>query len=331
MAKDNLFLGMGRGAVGDVVFSRLNGQQVARARNRHPRNPQTPLQLIQRICMATVGKAYSFFSPLCDHSFEGAQGPQGSQLQFTIENTRLLRDKLADLIAYPTDRRCEDSEVMSYSFAGDTNPCFNEYLLSKGSLPTLELKNNGTEQSPYYRPALLLNTSTQPTLTTTSYQDICDMLGLLPGDQITTVNVYVDTNGFDDTFVSLQYARVILMPNDGDMSKPFCNSAGINAANERNIGTMGAIHPVIDTSDDTPTKYYLNIGYDTMLPNLFRMGACAIILSRQDGSGWLRSTQFLKPAWDVSEHFIDHPFGMAYVSHKNAISSDLYLNQAQRV
>lgn len=331
MAKDNLFLGMGRGAVGDVVFSRLNGQQVARARNRHPRNPQTPLQLIQRICMATVGKAYSFFSPLCDHSFEGAQGPQGSQLQFTIENTRLLRDKLADLIAYPTDRRCEESEVVSYSFAGDTNPCFNEYLLSNGSLPSLELKPEGTSPNSYFTPALLLNTTAQPVLTTASYQDVCDMLGLLPGDQLTTVNCYVDTNGFDDTFVSLQYARVIMMPYDGDMSKPFLNSAGINAANPRNTGTMGALHPTVDTSDDNPTKYYLRLAYDTFLDNGFRLAAAAIILSRQDGSGWLRSKQYLRCCWNPSEHFIDHPFGMAYVSHKNAVSSDLYLNQAQQV
>jgi hypothetical protein len=52
MAKDNLFLGTARGSVGDIVFSRLDGQQVARVRNRAPRNPQSPAQMVQRIIMS---------------------------------------------------------------------------------------------------------------------------------------------------------------------------------------------------------------------------------------------------------------------------------------
>ena len=48
MAKGNLFLGMGRGSVGDVTFYRADGQQLSRARNRKPRNPKTNAQLIQR-------------------------------------------------------------------------------------------------------------------------------------------------------------------------------------------------------------------------------------------------------------------------------------------
>ena len=47
MSKGNLFLGFGRGKVGVVVFSRLNGEQVTRARNRSPRKPKYPLQLLQ--------------------------------------------------------------------------------------------------------------------------------------------------------------------------------------------------------------------------------------------------------------------------------------------
>ncbi len=48
MAKGNMLLGYSRGSVGDVVFSRANGEQLQRARNRNPKNPQTFKQVAQR-------------------------------------------------------------------------------------------------------------------------------------------------------------------------------------------------------------------------------------------------------------------------------------------
>lgn len=54
MAKGNMLLGYSRGAVGDVVFTRSKGQQIARARNRNPKNPKTKAQMSQRIKFASV-------------------------------------------------------------------------------------------------------------------------------------------------------------------------------------------------------------------------------------------------------------------------------------
>lgn len=59
MAKGNMLLGYSRGAVGDVVFSRIKGQQVVRARNRKPANPKTQSQMIQRIKFASVVRFYN--------------------------------------------------------------------------------------------------------------------------------------------------------------------------------------------------------------------------------------------------------------------------------
>lgn len=58
MAKGNIFLGFGRGKLGDIVLTRNAGEQVTRPRNRHPRNPQTPAQMFQRGSMATVSEMY---------------------------------------------------------------------------------------------------------------------------------------------------------------------------------------------------------------------------------------------------------------------------------
>lgn len=99
MAKGNLFQGMGRGKVGDVVFSRLNGQQISRVRNRKPNNPKTNAQLLQRAVMATVMQAYSAGKIIFDHSFQGAKVPSGSMQKFMSINAKKIRAMLANDIA----------------------------------------------------------------------------------------------------------------------------------------------------------------------------------------------------------------------------------------
>lgn len=330
MAKDNLFLGMARGSVGDVVFSRLDGVQVSRSRNRNPRNPRTPLQLLQRVVMSTVGKAYTFFSPLADHSYEGSTGLQGSQRAFIRENVDYLRGQLADLIAYPTDRRMEESDALNYSFAGDVGPVYNPYVISKGSLPSLPIRTRlDSGGATVYSLGVMTTLDAVPAqLSTFSYQNMCDAIGCQPGDQLTSVAAYIETDGYSDVLVSLQFARIILMPASGDMSTAFLTSAGvINSPNERNIGTFRSGTPNL-VLDSTLNKVYLSLDMPEFT-GLSKVAGC-IILSRQDAGGmWLRSTERLLRITDNGDLITDHPFGMAYVSHKRVATSSLYLNQAE--
>lgn len=329
MAKDNLFLGMARGSVGDVVFSRLDGVQVSRSRNRSPRNPRTPLQLLQRVVMATVGKAYTFFSPLADHSYEGETGLQGSQRAFVQENVDLLRTQLADLIAYPLDRRMEDSDLVNYSFVGDVGPVFNPYVISKGSLPPANIVVKTSGSTSYSALGLVTNLESVPSpLVSLTYRQACDALGLLPGDQITVVAAYVKDDGYSDTFVSLDYARIIMMPESGDLDIPFLLGAGgLNNPNERNTGVFESGLPTIEMDEDIGQAVL-----SLQLPEqngLVQVAGC-IIISRQDSSGiWLRSTESLRRLENGVGHLDDHQFGDAYVSHKRYTASSLYLNQAE--
>lgn len=57
--KGNMFLGYARGSVGDVVFSRVKGQQTGRARNRQPSNPKSEAQMQQRARFAYLSKFYA--------------------------------------------------------------------------------------------------------------------------------------------------------------------------------------------------------------------------------------------------------------------------------
>ena len=129
MSKGNLFLGQGRGSVGDVVFYRANGQQLARSRNRSPRNPKTDAQLLQRAISATIVQAYKSGKVIFDHSFEGKQVPVGNQRRFLSVNMRKLRAAVISELATPA--ATSNARVAS---PGTTYPVPWSYRISEGSL-----------------------------------------------------------------------------------------------------------------------------------------------------------------------------------------------------
>lgn len=129
MAKGNLFLGMGRGSVGDVTFYRADGQQLSRARNRKPRNPKSNAQLIQRAISATVVQAYKAGSIIFDHSFEGKSVPAGSQRAFLSTNMRKLREQVLREMNLEAG-----SQLASVVSPRAVYPVPNAYRISEGSL-----------------------------------------------------------------------------------------------------------------------------------------------------------------------------------------------------
>ena len=86
-----MLLGYARGALGDVVFKRVNGEQVETPRVRHPHNPNSDRQQYQRAIMATITRAYAAGNLVFDHSFEGLQTGAQCQAVFMRENLKILR------------------------------------------------------------------------------------------------------------------------------------------------------------------------------------------------------------------------------------------------
>ena len=141
MAKGNLFLGHARGKVGSLVFSRQNGEQVTRALNTRPKNPQTDPQIVQRAIAGTVMYAYSYLQEICNHSFEGIAYGAKSQQYFTKMNMDLLRKLYA---ANPTN-----TNHMMFSKKNSKSAVANSYIISKGSISNTpvqpELKKEGDD------------------------------------------------------------------------------------------------------------------------------------------------------------------------------------------
>lgn len=130
MAKGNLFQGMARGKVGDVVFSRLNGEQISRVRNRAPKNPRSNAQMIQRAIMATIMQAYSAGREIFDHSFEGKSVGAENQREFMSLNARKLRALLAADFNAATTTQAALARVVA---PGAYVPVPNSYIISRGS------------------------------------------------------------------------------------------------------------------------------------------------------------------------------------------------------
>lgn len=138
MAKGNMFLGMARGKVGDVVFYRADGQQLSRVRNRNPRNPRSNAQLFQRAIMATVVQVYTAGKAIFDHSFEGFSVGAQNQREFLRQNARMLRDLVSADINTPIAAADQKARVKAPKV---TVPTPNPYIISKGSYQNYVFKD----------------------------------------------------------------------------------------------------------------------------------------------------------------------------------------------
>lgn len=136
-------MGMGRGKVGEIVFSRQDGEQVFRARNRHPSNPRTNKQLVQRAIMATVMSAYSAGREIFDHSFQGYSVGASCQRRFLSLNANALRTQMA----IDFDNATPEEALAKVTAPGIQTPIPNQYVISEGSLRQsyFVLDNTGDE------------------------------------------------------------------------------------------------------------------------------------------------------------------------------------------
>lgn len=266
MSKGNMLLGHARGKVGDLVFSRTNGQQVVRARASVVKNPQTEAQMIQRILLNTVIQAYSRMSEICDHSFEGIPVGQQSMGVFMRRNLAQLRQYVADgvnVLGYTFD------DLYAFAPLGTNEFTMNPFIISAGSLPSVTITDISALNG-----AKVAIVAAGATLT---YEDVITSLGLQRGDQLT----FISQEAWTDRRAAFNYARVILDPRDANgaalpLTTAFLNGSAINMPNPRNEGAE-------------ITYAYANGSLTFNRSDNAQFGA-AVIVSRQKSDGsWLRS------------------------------------------
>lgn len=146
MAKGNMLLGYARGKVGDLVFTRVNGEQVSRPRNRHPYNPRTNKQLVQRAIMATVLSAYSAGREILDHSFQGYSVGAGCQRRFLSLNANALRTQLAADFENATP----EEALAKVTAPKIQTPIPNRYVVAEGSLRQTLFQESMEDNNPQW-------------------------------------------------------------------------------------------------------------------------------------------------------------------------------------
>lgn len=329
MGKGNLFLGFGRGSVGDITYYRAYGEQVFRGRNRHPANPQTTLQLLQRVVMLTAQHAYSFMSAICDHSFQGRAVGTMSQARFTALNIAKMRQGLADAIQeIITGAEPTWYAESNYAAKGSFLPEFMPYIVSEGSIaPLTYMWTEGRME---------ISTGSAGLLSTATYADFCNTFGLQRGDQLTFLQLTIDDRDVTGQYNGFQFARIVLEPStDAGWTQPmftgegsFKTIANPNVANEGNL--------LFNLSGDEFQFSFTGEASEATGAE-FSPAAFAVIVSRRVGDVWQRSTNslVLRP-YTIGDGNLtyDHAFdflGDAIDSFKIKSGSALYLNQAENV
>ena len=161
-------MGFGRGKVGSVVLARSKGQQVARAYNDSPKNPRSESQMQQRSMFASAVK---FFT----------QGRQAFY-QFAFENKT---PKQSDYNAFVSANAKRGMNISKAAFEEATYPVLAPWMMSKGSLPELDLEY--VTESNNYKLALpgLVEGANMGAVS----QALMSVYGLNAGDIITVVTI----------------------------------------------------------------------------------------------------------------------------------------------
>lgn len=276
MSKGNMLLGHARGKVGDLVFSRTNGQQITRSRAAVVKNPQTEAQMIQRIILNTVSQAYSKMAPIVDHSFEGVQVGQKSMSYFMRKNMDQLRAVVASSNGL--------YNAFSFSPLGQGIYSPNPYVIAKGSLPSISPEIALDEQEGDVLATINLSGNT--------YAAMVADYGLQRGDQITFVGITQTS----ETNTIFDFCRVILDPRDSegmemDMNTVFAQGNAAANPSPRNEGQFG-------------TFSFADSKLTFTFPTRGSYVACGVIVSRKNTDGsWLRSDSVLAVSSDAQENF----------------------------
>lgn len=289
MAKDNLFLGFGRGKVGDVVFYRSNGTQITRARNRNPRNPNSVPQRVVRAVNASVSRLYSIGQEIFNHSFEGAATPADNQRRFNSLNINLLRGLIADDL---NSGRVDGSCLARVGARGLSAAVpFNGMQLSSGKLP-----NNAFEMKSDGRFGMPSPTESSPGVYTETVAEYATRLGLVAGDIYTFV--MIGTPAESGSQLAYYGAEGEAFNQYAAIFPFFFNYAQLivkeEAFTNTNLITMttqlSAIFSPSDRGVDITSEYLIGLWSPDIIDRRMIVGVAGCIHSRE--SSGLRSTTF---------------------------------------
>ena len=268
--KGGFWLRGGNGKLAGTTVYQSNGETIVRE-VVSPSNPQTQQQMIQRIIMHTVGAAYSLLKEICDHSFEGIKKGRDTMAYFMKQNLQFCRDSVSTQVA----EGAALSDIFSFSRLGRREVFMNQYQISMGSLPSVNV-TIGLGSNAYAKvPAVSANT----------YKSVIESLGLKRGDQLTflAVDHAGGSSAAGGDRREFTFCRVILDPTNPDGSQASLESAFI-ADNKINL-------PSVRNEGEMEFGFDNGVNFRTMEDRI--LDGVTVIVSRKVNDEWLRSTQYM--------------------------------------
>lgn len=132
MAQSKGFFGLRKGSTKSLTFSVLDGKQITKDRVYDVKNPRTESQMRQRMLMTTIGAAFKTLKSIADHSFEGYSSGMQCMRQFNSRNLNRFKQAAA----------AKGSVAFNKYKDGDINPL--PFILASGSLPGFSFKFDET-------------------------------------------------------------------------------------------------------------------------------------------------------------------------------------------
>lgn len=253
MAKSKGFFGLRKGSTKSLTFSVLDGKQITKDRVYDVKNPRTEAQMRQRMLMTTVGAAYKTLKSIADHSFEGYSSGMQCMRQFNSRNLNRFKKAAA----------AKGSVAFNEYKDGDINPL--PFILASGSLPGFDYKLNATSN--------LEIVGEKDAADFTTAEGIYAALGVQRNDLITFCTV-IGEGSVSNGVYTYKAERF-------DVVRLYCDKSG-SVAKPADAFT-------ISTNNDLAAVTMSTSGNAIAIKsNEADFGA--VIQSRKNDSGWLRSS-----------------------------------------
>lgn len=283
-------MGTARGKLGNVVLSRVNGVQIARAYNPEVANPKTWGQATQRAIFATVAHMAALLSAIITNSFDNFKNGQRDRNAFSSENVKQLMN------IYKT----QGQAAVALNVKSDGTPAPNAYILSKGRLGKVELSlvNNGSA----------FGFAGSQAGATISLGELTELYpAIVPGCQLTFVAI-LGKAGDPSTF-RVRYSRFVISPDADantiifDCTNQVVPVTAIVSSKTQGFGvdadgnlklSADLSQPVMLSTDDG--EGFLMFGTDTDETNIgYALAGGMIVSAYNDTKGdWEHSTSIMR-------------------------------------
>lgn len=252
MAQSKGFFGLRKGSTKSLTFSVLDGKQITKDRVYDVKNPRTEAQMRQRMLMTTIGAAYKTLRSIADHSFEGYSSGMQCMRQFNSRNLNRFKQAAA----------AKGSVAFNEYKDGDINPL--PFILASGSLPGFAFKFDKTSK--------LEIVGEKESAGFTTAEGIYAALGVQRNDLITFCTVIGESTTLNGVY-SYKAERFNIV-------RLYCDKSGA-------VSKPADAFTISTNNDQASVSMSTAANAITIKTGEADFGA--VIQSRKNDSGWLRS------------------------------------------